>query len=136
MFKEEFSLERIVEKEWWKKDDPQWHEKNKEDPPSEADLAEQQRIVQERYRKEHSTDNEEDNETNNMFPKSIVIVGVVVLVIGVMLIGFAAASVGDLGSDEEWISVSENGKRMWDGTGSMVKGNEKFNPYNIDCDED
>ena len=105
MFKEEFSLERIVEKEWWKKDDPQWHEKNKEDPPSEADLAEQQRIVQERYRKEHSTDNEEDNETNNMFPKSIVIVGVVVLVIGVMLIGFAAASVGDLGSDEEWISV-------------------------------
>ena len=37
--------------------------------------------------------------------------------------------------DEEWTSVSENGKRMWDGTGSMVKGNEKFNPYNIDCDE-
>ena len=94
-----------MEKEWWKKDDPQWHEEKQQDPPSEADLAEQQRIVQERYRKEHSTDNEEDNETNNMFPKSIVIVGVVVLVIGVMLIGFAAASVGDLGSDEEWISV-------------------------------
>lgn len=94
-----------MEKEWWKKDDPQWHEENQQDPPSEADLAEQQRIVQERYRKEHSTGNEEDNETNNMFPKSIVIVGVVVLVIGVMLIGFAAASVGDLGSDEEWISV-------------------------------
>ena len=36
--------------------------------------------------------------------------------------------------DEEWTSVSENGKRMWDGTGSMIKGNEKFNPYNIDCD--
>ncbi|SVC77276.1 uncharacterized protein METZ01_LOCUS330130, partial [marine metagenome] len=35
-----------------------------------------------------------------MFPKSIVIVGVVaVLVIGVILIGFAASSVGDLGSD-------------------------------------
>ena len=94
-----------MEKEWWKKDDPQWHEEKQQDPPSEADLAEQQRIVQERYRKEHSTGNEEDNETNNMFPKSIVIVGVVVLVIGVMLIGFAAASVGDLGSDEEWISV-------------------------------
>ena len=94
-----------MEKEWWKKDDPQWHEENQQDPPSEDDLAEQQRIVQERYRKEHSTGNEEDNETNNMFPKSIVIVGVVVLVIGVMLIGFAAASVGDLGSDEEWISV-------------------------------
>ena len=38
--------------------------------------------------------------------------------------------------DEEWTSVSENGKRMWDGTGSMVKGNEKFNPYNTECDED
>ncbi len=38
--------------------------------------------------------------------------------------------------DEEWVSVSENGKRMWDGTGSMVKGNEKFNPYNTECDED
>ena len=38
--------------------------------------------------------------------------------------------------DEEWVSVSENGKRMWDGTGSMVKGNEKFNPYNIECYED
>ncbi len=37
--------------------------------------------------------------------------------------------------DEEWVSVSENGKRMWDGTGSMVKGNEKFNPYNTECDE-
>lgn len=37
--------------------------------------------------------------------------------------------------DEEWVSASENGKRMWDGTGSMVKGNEKFNPYNIECDE-
>lgn len=36
--------------------------------------------------------------------------------------------------DEEWTSVSENGKRMWDGTGSMVKGNEKFNPYNTECD--
>ena len=36
--------------------------------------------------------------------------------------------------DEEWVSTSENGKRMWDGTGSMVKGNEKFNPYNIECD--
>ena len=110
MLKEEFSLGRIVEKEWWKKDDPQWHEKNKEDPPSEADLAEQQRIVQERYREEHSssnaTGNEKDNETNDMFPKSIVIVGVVaVLVIGVILIGFAASSVGDLGSDEEWIPV-------------------------------
>jgi len=105
MLKGWFSLGRIVEKEWWKKDEPQWHEENQQDPPSEADLAEQQRIVQERYRKEHSTGNEEDNETNNMFPKSIVIVGVVVLVIGVMLIGFAAASVGDLGSDEEWIPV-------------------------------
>ena len=38
--------------------------------------------------------------------------------------------------DEEWTSASENGKRMWDGTGSMVKGNEKFNPYNIECDVD
>tara|TARA_Y100001938_G_C8070722_1_gene422891 strand:+ start:286 stop:1611 length:1326 start_codon:yes stop_codon:yes gene_type:complete len=39
--------------------------------------------------------------------------------------------------DEEWVSVSENGKRMWEtryGTNKM--NNEKFNPYNIECDED
>ena len=39
--------------------------------------------------------------------------------------------------DEEWVSVSENGKRMWEtryGTNTM--NNKKFNPYNIECDED
>ena len=39
--------------------------------------------------------------------------------------------------DEEWVSVFENGKRMWEtryGTNKM--NNEKFNPYNIECDED
>mgnify|MGYP006101358137 FL=1 len=89
-----------MEDKWWEKDKPQWHEENQQDPPSEANLAEQQRIVQERYREEPSS----SNATNDMFPKSIVIV-VVVLVIGVILIGFAASSVGDLGSDEEWLPV-------------------------------
>jgi|TARA_B110001454_G_scaffold123062_1_gene114862 hypothetical protein len=89
-----------VEDKWWEKDKPQWHEENQQDPPSEANLAEQQRIVQERYREEPSS----SNATNDMFPKSIVIV-VVVLVIGVILIGFAASSVGDMGSDEEWLPV-------------------------------
>ena len=37
--------------------------------------------------------------------------------------------------DEEWVSVSVNDKRMWDGTGSMVKGNDKFNPYNRECND-
>ena len=89
-----------MEDKWWEKDKPQWHEENQQDPPSEANLAEQQRIVQERYREEPSS----SNATNDMFPKSIVIV-VVVLVIGVILIGFAASSVGDMGSDEEWLPV-------------------------------
>jgi len=43
----------------------------------------------------------------------------------------------DYMGDEEWVSVSENGKRMWEtryGTNKM--NNEKFNPYNIECDED
>jgi hypothetical protein len=95
-----------VEDKWWEKDKPQWHEENQQDPPSEANLAEQQRIVQERYREEPSSSNATDNATNDMFPKSIVIVAVVVvLVIGVILIGFAASSVGNQGSDEEWLPV-------------------------------
>jgi hypothetical protein len=39
----------------------------------------------------------------------------------------------DFVGDEEWTSVSMNGKLIWDGTESGIKGKEDFNPYNREC---
>ena len=39
----------------------------------------------------------------------------------------------DFLGDEEWVSVSMNGKLIWDGTESGIKGKEDFNPYNREC---
>jgi hypothetical protein len=39
----------------------------------------------------------------------------------------------DFVGDEEWVSVSMNGKRIWGGTESEIEGKEDFNPYNREC---
>lgn len=102
-----------MEKEWWKKDKPQWHEENQQDPPADLSLAEQKRIeeersiVKERYQEEKKAEDSSASGHRLLENRGpVVVAGVaVVLVIGVILIGFAVASVGDLGSDEEWLPV-------------------------------
>ncbi len=60
--------------------------------------------VVERYMQQ-TTRGGSDDSNSGKFPKSILVVAAVVLVIGIILAGFAVASVGNLGSDEEWLSV-------------------------------
>ena len=86
-----------MEKEWWKKDKPQWHEENQQDPPADLSLAEQKRIeeerrsVKERYQEEKKAEDSSASGHRLLENRGpVVVAGVaVVLVIGVMLIGLS-----------------------------------------------